>query len=313
MINLPGIYKIICKNNNKFYIGSSNNIDKRLYHHTRLLNKNKHPNKYLQSAWNEYGEKNFRFEIIETICNIKDLSIREKWWLDNTKCYKRKIGFNIYRYPRSSSGNRKFVDLTGKRFGRLVVIKRIENDKWGTLQYLCRCDCGNETKVRGGHLRGKNIKSCGCLYKEGNYFKHGYTKTHIYYAWTDMLRRCNYKKHHAYKNYGGRGIKVCERWANKKNGFINFLSDVGKPPEGMSIDRIDNNQGYFLKNHRWATNKQQQRNRRNSKLYCYNGKKQCITALAEEYNINIGTLRSRLSRGWSLKKSLTTPIKRNIK
>ena len=89
------IYKIICKNNNKFYIGSSVNINRRLKDHIRLLNKNKHNNIHLQRAWNKYGEQNFRFEIIETVNDINQLLIKEKWWIENTKCYDRKIGFNI--------------------------------------------------------------------------------------------------------------------------------------------------------------------------------------------------------------------------
>lgn len=192
---------------------------------------------------------------------------------------------------------KKFIDLSGQRFGRLLVLKRIEDDKWGTLRYLCLCNCGRKTVVRGGHLNNGSVRSCGCLLKEGNYSKHRHTKTHIYYVWTDMLRRCNYKKHKRYKDYGGRGIKVCDRWSNKENGFQNFLKDVGLPGEGLTLDRIDNNGNYETRNWIWATRKQQNRNTRKNKLYYYNGAWQCVSALAEENKIHKETLRSRLKTG----------------
>lgn len=128
-LTVSGIYKIICRNNNKFYIGSSMNIDKRLYQHIRFLKRNRHPNKYLQSCWNKYGKHNFRYEIIETINDIKQLLIREQWWLDNTQCYKREIGFNnsISAFATNSG---KPIDLMGQKFNRLLVIEyRGQNKK----------------------------------------------------------------------------------------------------------------------------------------------------------------------------------------
>jgi len=101
------IYKITCLKNNKFYIGSSTDINTRLDTHKRLLRKNKHSNPHLQNAWNKYGEQNFKYEIIETIHDINQLLIREKWWIDNTECYKGEIGFNVSRDPVANMRGRK--------------------------------------------------------------------------------------------------------------------------------------------------------------------------------------------------------------
>ena len=164
-----GIYKIICVNN-KFYIGSSTNIDRRLKEHTSLLKRNKHLNKRLQKDWNKYGEKNFRFEIIETINNINKLSVREQWWIDNTGCCNRKIGFNISS-DACCRGKGRFVDLIGKRFERLLVIEYVGQDKWGGSRWLCLCDCGTKTVAASGDLIKKKMISCGCAH-----IKHGKSK-----------------------------------------------------------------------------------------------------------------------------------------
>lgn len=106
--NISHIYRITCLKNKKFYIGSSIDINRRLYEHKKELNENKHYNKYLQRCWNKYGKENFKFEIIETVHDISQLLIREKWWLDNTKCYTRKIGFNLAKDPLAPMMGRTF-------------------------------------------------------------------------------------------------------------------------------------------------------------------------------------------------------------
>jgi len=174
-MELSGIYKIICRSNNKFYIGSSININRRFKDHIRLLKRNNNKNKYLQNSWNKYGEKNFKFEIIEIVNNVKQLLIREKWWIDNTNCYNRKIGFNISVDPAApQTGN--FNDLTGQKFGKLTVVKPNGKNQWGNYRWLCRCYCGKEKIISSTNLISGNTKSCGCLYVGGNNFKHGKTK-----------------------------------------------------------------------------------------------------------------------------------------
>ena len=205
----------------------------------------------------------------------------------------------------------KFIDLTGKRFGRLIVIRRINNDKCDNLRWLCRCDCGQTIIALGGNLRKEQTKSCGCLQKELSAFrstKHGHRKnrktSQIYTSWKSMNQRCFDFNNPAYSSYGGRGITVCRRW--KK--FENFLEDMGKRPPGTSLDRINNNRNYYKSNCRWATPKQQGRNKRNNRLITFIGKTKCLSAWAEKYNIPRITLTMRLKRGWSIEKSLITPI-----
>jgi len=312
---LSGIYKIICINN-KFYIGSSNNINRRLKEHIRLLNKNKHNNLRLQKAWNEYGKKNFKFEIIETIHNIKQLPIREKWWLDTTNCCDRKIGFNISSNPFCTKGGRKFIDLTGKIFNRLFVISLEKYVERGKSTWLCKCICGKEIIVRGDQLKIGHTKSCGCLHKE-IITTHGHSSSGkpstTYYSWQSMIQRCNNKNNHAYEDYGGRDkpIIVCGRWLDKKYGFKNFLEDMGERSPGLTLDRIDNNKGYFKVNCRWATPKEQQINTRSNINVPYNGKYICLKDYCKIKNLNYNAIEQRINKlGWSIEKATTTKIRK---
>lgn len=201
----------------------------------------------------------------------------------------------------------KFIDLTGKRFERLVVDKYIGKNKFGVSMWLCNCDCGNKKEINYINLVYKRTKSCGC-YR----IKHGHSNDPTYCEWVDMRRRCYDKNNGSYEHYGERGITVCDRW-NPDNGgsFANFLKDMGEYTKGMSIDRIDNNNDYFLKNCRRSTPKEQTRNRRNTKIITYNIKTQCLQAWADEYKINYYTLWTRIYKyGWSIEKAFTTPVKK---
>lgn len=192
-----------------------------------------------------------------------------------------------------------------------MVIEQALNSKWGSYRWLCLCDCKNEKIVRGSDLQRGMTKSCGCLHKEIITI-HGHNKrervSRIYQTWTSMIRRCTNRNDQAYERYGGRGIKVCKQWME----FENFLKDMSeKPTDKHQIDRIDNNGNYCKSNCRWATRKQQQRNKRNNHLITFEGRTQCVTAWAEEFNIHKGTLRSRIyTYGWSIGKAITTPVKK---
>lgn len=156
------------------------------------------------------------------------------------------------------------IDITGQRFGRLIALNNASRSAQGMI-WLCLCDCGNKTSVHAKYLKAGNTKSCGCWDREAvrrRNYKHGYRtreKSHpLYNTWQNIHRRCSNKRAPDYKNYGGRGITVCEQWQD----FERFLSDMGERPAGCSIDRIDNDQGYFPSNCRWATHSQQMKNRR---------------------------------------------------
>jgi len=203
----------------------------------------------------------------------------------------------------------------GQKFGRLTVIQQIDN-KWGHLRWLCRCDCGKEKIIYGHNLNNNRTKSCGCLQKEiastinqnNQYnFKHGYSQNNrTYQVWHHIKQRCTNPNDKGYKNYGGRGITICKRWFK----FENFFKDMEEQPNGYSIDRIDNNQGYYKENCRWVTPKQNNRNKRTNHLETYNGKTQCLTEWAEETGISKQRIEWRLKHGWSIEKTLTTPVKK---
>lgn len=209
-----------------------------------------------------------------------------------------------------------FIDLTGQKFGRLVVIEQAGKDKQGRYRWLSECDCGNKIVTNGYYLRCGDTKSCGCLNIEKTIERstnHGHKTrektSEIYEAWKGMIQRCTNPKNKAYHNYGGRGITVCNRWLHS---FENFNEDKGKDwKPGLTIERKDNEGNYEPENVEWIPREQQQRNTRRNRLITCFGKTKCLAAWAEEYNIPYGTLLARIDRlGWSTEKALTTPVRK---
>lgn len=206
--------------------------------------------------------------------------------------------------------------LIGLKFGRLLVLSRGPTWRDGkSSSWLCRCDCGVEKFFMGPALRSNNVASCGCIMQElratgGANKKHGASHSQEYLTWSRMISRCTHSYDISYPLYGGRGISISARW----HKFENFLHDMGyKPSPDHSLDRIDSNGNYEAANCRWATSKQQARNRTNNATILYLGIAYCRTELAEKFGINACTLSDRLKRGWPIDLALSEkPDRRSL-
>ena len=204
------------------------------------------------------------------------------------------------------------TDLTGQRFGRLVVVGRADPpvNKRGNARWHCHCDCGRECDVIGSCLRCGHTASCGCLRKEralAANTTHGQTGSRLYRIWYNMRTRCENPHGTHYDNYGGRGISVCEEWHDFAN-FMQWAERTGYR-ENLTLDRIDANEGYNPVNCRWVTMREQNRNRRNNANITYHGVTRCLSDWAVTLGINEVTLRSRIRYGWDVERAFTTPVR----
>jgi len=200
------------------------------------------------------------------------------------------------------------LDLSGEKFGRLTVISFSHKDKYTKTYWRCKCECGNEFTVRCSSLKCNITKSCGCLQKQNAGPKpiHNLHKSSIYRIWQSMVQRCTNPNNDRFKGYMGRGITVCNKWLK----FVGFYEDMGDRPEGMTLDRKDNDGNYCKDNCKWSTSKEQQNNMRSNVNIIYNGKTQTLSQWARELNIKIGTLNSRIFRDkWSVERAFTEPVK----
>ena len=198
-------------------------------------------------------------------------------------------------------------DLTGKKFGRLLVISIHGRTKANSVTWLCECDCGNETIVVGQNLTSKNTISCGCVFNEKVKTmnkKHGKRQTKVYKIWHSMKARCTNKNNIGYADYGGRGIKIL--WKSFED-FNDDMADSYK--EGLTIERINVDGNYEPSNCKWATVKEQSNNKRNSRKVTINGLTDTVTNLCREYNISDRTVYSRIYSGWDEVRAIITPVK----
>ena len=189
----------------------------------------------------------------------------------------------------------RFIDLTGKRFGKLIVLRR-DNDAIGRgTCWICQCNCGNTKSITTQSL-SNGTKSCGCI-RIAKITKHGMSGTPFHSVWRDMKDRCDNRHNIQYKSYGGRGITVCERWGGADNGFENFMHDMGSGyRKGLQIDRIDNNKGYSPDNCRWATPIQNARNRRTNVYLSMNGKRMLLVEWAKYLGVKSCSVTDRIKR-----------------
>lgn len=206
---------------------------------------------------------------------------------------------------------KRMVDFTGHTCGRLEVTGWTfkKNGKW---QWICECSCGNTTTIPHTSLLTDSVKSCGCLRvdvakKTGQANRvHGDIDSPESCTWKNIKERCYNKSNDSYASYGGRGIVVCDRWLGK-DGYVNFLADMGRrPSDSHSIDRIDVNGNYEPSNCRWATVKEQHRNRRDNLLLTVLGRTQTAVAWAEEMGHPPHRIYNRLAKGWTPEEAVLT-------
>lgn len=205
----------------------------------------------------------------------------------------------------------KLTDRTNQKYGKLTAIARGPDTVLKTglrrVQWVCQCECGNEVLVEAANLGSGHTKSCGCMVKAActrNFKSHGLTETKAYRAWCAMKNRCSNTKIQSYKLYGARGIKVCDKWANS---FEAFIEDMGHPPTpSHSLDRIDFNGNYDPENCRWSDSFEQANNKRNNKWHTFDGKTLTEAQWARELGLSVSALRCRI-KTWPLEKALSTP------
>lgn len=200
----------------------------------------------------------------------------------------------------------KKIDLTGKVFGRWTVINETnERDKNGNIIWRCKCTCGNEKNVSGQNLRNKSSMSCGCYNRDVITKENPKYKRKLYSVYHSIKERCNNKNDKAYKNYGGRGIKISEKWSTYED-FEKWALQNGYA-NGLWLDRIDNDGDYSPENCRFCTPKEQQNNKRTNINITINGETKTIQQWADSMGIKRATIERRLELGWS-DKDLLKPV-----
>lgn len=244
------------------------------------------------------------FGRLEVIC-FAGIRSRTYYWQCVCECGERKIvdGWKLRSgstqscgcYKRDAAISRYVIDIAGRRFGRLVALKYAHNKMWA-----CQCDCGETKLIRSYSLLTGDTTSCGCFHRETAGLRHGMRHLPEYGVWVSMRNRCFRNGVKGYENYGGRGITVCDRWNDPKNGFVAFIQDMGRRPSNRhTIERRNVNGNYCPQNCEWATHIVQGRNRRNNRIIEYKGQRKCLSAWAIEAKISSGCLSNRLRKGWA--------------
>lgn len=199
---------------------------------------------------------------------------------------------------------KKLILKKGDKFNYLTVISECKKRNHGNVVTLCKCDCGKIKKIQNRLLVNGITISCGCQrsIRLANRLKtHGLSKTETYLSWQSMKNRCYNKNNSEYKNYGERGIKVCDSWIKS---FDNFINDMGIKPKKYTLERIDNDKDYNINNCKWETFKNQQRNKRTNHKLTFNDLTMTIVEWGEYLGIKPNTILTRIRRGWTVEKSL---------
>lgn len=203
----------------------------------------------------------------------------------------------------------KRIDLTGKKYGKLTVIEPADVKK-GHLRWKCKCDCGNERIVHGSSLKSGHTTSCGC-YKTENakklYSSVRQNDKRLYAVWNGIKQRCRNPNNFSYHNYGGRGIDICDEWANSYEAFYYWAIENGYT-HGLEIDRKDYDGNYEPSNCRWVDDKAQANNRRNVSKFTIHGITNTLSEWCRIYNMDYFLVYQRTHKlGWSIEDALTTP------
>lgn len=205
-------------------------------------------------------------------------------------------------------------DLSGKVFGKLTVLRRVSNIYGKSGTWVCQCECGKTTELATGRLTSGHTKSCGCLKAEAarSRAKHNAAAngkmTNEYRVWIEMKQRCYNPNCNRFYTHGARGITVCEKW---RDSFVAFMEDMRPRPEGLALERRDNDGNYTPENCYWATRTEQARNRQNTVRATLNGETKPVSQWCEELDLPYKTVMARINQcGWSKEKALTTPVRK---
>ena len=201
----------------------------------------------------------------------------------------------------------KFKDITGQRFGTWTVIAQVASNRFGLTRYACRCDCGKTRDVLSTSLITGASRNCGC-HCDKHHLCYSNIPTHE--SWRGMIERCKNPLHRQWAYYGGRGIKVCDRWAES---FKAFREDMGERPSGTTIDRINNDQGYEPGNCRWATFRQQRLNQKRTRRLEAFGESKTIIEWSEDSRcvVSFPTLYARVTHGWGDQVAISTALRKS--
>lgn len=204
----------------------------------------------------------------------------------------------------------QFKDRTGQKYGQLTVISFAGRGVRNLSVWNCSCECGRECMKYGSQLATGRNRSCGHLQGNPTHDTDHFRRTHPEYTvLLGMIARCSKVDHHNYLRYGARGIKVCAEW-NHPSKFLIFYADMGpRPTPEHRIERIDNDGDYRPENCKWATMREQARNKRDNHMITFRGETLCLMDTAHKFGLNHWNLRDRLKKGWDLETAITTPIR----